>query len=186
MEKQPQKISGIIEPAKAEWLRELSPEQSKANLELASKKIDMPRQATGILSQYKPQLIRCRFKLVVYWDVDKHGNYYTVAQKKAGKNRKPIPSIDFDIYNRLNHQDAYNALCDKVYEQAERMDKAILIYNDYINNKEHWIAVFNPKNLLRSIKREVHFKDADANGNILFDYYEGTPIRLDDMRFYEK
>lgn len=158
----------------------------KADLQRAEKNYSQgKKQAYGIASQYAPQLQKCRFKLIVYWKVKKCGTPYTQLEIDTYKNLKKIPSIDFDTYGRLNHQDAVNALEDKVYEEAHKMFKAILVWNDWFNSEEHWVVSYNTQNLIRSERRELFFKPADPNGNILFDGYAGKAIRLDKMRFYE-
>lgn len=140
----------------------------------------------GVAAQYSKELVKCQFKLIVYWKVKKDGTPYTQFEIDNYENLKKIPSLDFDAYNRINHQVAYDKLCDKVYNEANRMNKAILVYMDYANSEEHWIASFNTTNLIHSIVKPVHFKPKDENGHIRFDYYEGDPIRLNQMRSYEK
>lgn len=143
-------------------------------------------QPTGVAAQYKNQLLKCAFKLIVYYKVKKDGTPYAQHEIDSYQNLKKIPSIDFDTYKRLNHEDAYNALTDKVYQEAPRMNKAMIVWCDYFNSQEHLIASFNCTNLMRSNILTLHFKPKDEYGHIKFDYYEGQPIRLDKMRFYEK
>lgn len=190
---EPQKIGALIPGAanelklqahinaEAEQAKKIKQELYQAEKGLQNK----PKQVYGIAAQYKTQLSKCAFKLIIYWKVKKDGTPYAQHEISSYANLKKIPSIDFDTYKRINHEDAYNALLDKVYNEAHRMFKAILVYCDYFNSQEHWIASFDCTNLVRSTLLPVHFKAKDEYGNIRFDYYEGQPIRLDKMRFYE-
>lgn len=145
------------------------------------------KQLFGIAQQYKKQLGTSKFKLIVYWERNTKGEFYTFLDKQYKKNRRYIPSFDFKNgvggKTITDHELGYNNLVQYCLEKAHLMEKAILILNDYINEQELTILNFNPKDIQRSVFVAPIFKPMNENGYIYFDKLENEPIRIDKMRF---
>jgi hypothetical protein len=144
-------------------------------------------QISGKAAQYKKQLATCKFKLVVYFNVDKAGRYYTQPEKDANKNRQYIPSLDY--YNEagrptIRHDIAHTQLIDYCLQKADRIQSATLYLLDYIEETEQTIFVFNAKNIALSQYINPIFKTHEAGG-VFFNGLESAPLRVDKMRFYK-
>lgn len=181
---QQEKINAYIERINALELEKVTlQEQFKASerqLSQINNKSNKP--VFGIAAQYKKQLSTSKFKLICYFKTDKKGNFYSISDKQQSKNRKPIPSTDY-IAGRIDHETAYNKLIDYCLQNTANLDKAILIVNDYTEELEHFIFIFNPANISQSQQCLVRFKD--FKGGRYFDYIDGNPLRTDKMKFYE-
>ncbi len=145
-------------------------------------------QISGKAAQYKKQLTTCKFKLVVYFNCDKSGRYYTQMEKDANKNRQYIPSLD--TYNEggrpvIRHDIAHSQLIDYCLQKCDKIQSATIYLLDYYAELEQTIFVFNPKNIALSQYVNPIFK-THASGGVFVDGLESPPIREDKMRFYNK
>lgn len=143
----------------------------------------------GKAAEYKKQLAACKFKLVVYFNQDKTGRYFTQVEKDAKKNRQYIPSFDYvNQGGRLvvNHDIAHTQLIEYCLQNASRIQSARMILNDYINEEELTIFVFDPKNIGLSKYCYPIFKEQPQTGGVFFSHCDVAPVRVDKMRFYEK
>lgn len=183
------KILNYIERVKAENRaheeRKILFKMSKAQLEQINR--ETRPEVYGKAAQYKKQLATCKFKLVVYFNVDKSGRHYTQLEKDQNKNRQYIPSLDY--YNEagkpiIRHDIAHNQLIDYCLQKADRIQSATLYLLDYIFETESTIFVFNSKNIALSQYINPIFKN-HVNGGVFVDKLETAPIRVDKMRFYK-
>lgn len=144
------------------------------------------KQLYGIAAQYKNELSKCKFKLVVYFNVKANGEYYTSIEKQYMKHRRFIPSFDFKnghaAKSITDHLTAYNNLIDYMLKNAKRITKIMLIENDYINKLEKTFVICNPNQMAFADYREPQFTEPDGNGNIFFKGIQGEYIRIDKMR----
>lgn len=139
----------------------------------------------GIAAQYKDKIGTSKFKLICYFNCKKDGSFYSSIEKERKLHRRTIPSIDF--YNgisgvsRTDHEIAYNALLTYCLQNAARLDKAMLIVNDYIEELELTILLFNPKHIAASQSVTPVFKEDDKGK--WFNGLDGNALRIDQMRF---
>lgn len=142
----------------------------------------------GKAAQYKKQLATCKFKLAVYFNLDKSGRPYTQIDKDQNFNRQYIPS--FDYYNEggrpiIRHDIAHSQLIDYCLQKADRIQSATMYLIDYIDETESTIFVFNSKNIALSQYVNPIFK-THKNGGVFVDGLEGAPLRVDKMRYFNK
>jgi len=142
------------------------------------------KHASGKLKEYKQLLNTCKFKLCVYFDVDKWGRQYTVQEKKEGKHRRFIPSVD-RVRNVTNEELALNTLIDYCLQNQSKIDAAQIILVDKIQGEEYQIFKFNAKNVVASQFVEVEFKTNEF-GNTYVNRLLDTPLRTDKIRSYDK
>lgn len=142
------------------------------------------RHASGKLQEYKKLLNTCKFKLCVYFDVDKWGRPYTVEEKKAAKHRRFIPSVD-RVREVVNEELGLNTLIDYCLQNQNKIDAAQIIMIDKLQGLEFQIFKFNAKNVIASEFVEVEFK-TNQYGNTHVHRLLGTPLRTDKIRSYEK
>lgn len=176
------KMKGAAQPSQEQQALNVSA-FSDQQLDKVDKKSNKPLH--GIAAQYRDKLTTCKFKLICYYNQKKDGSFYSVAEKQMKKHRRPIPSID--IYNgisgvvRTDHEIAYNSLLTYCLQNAARLEKAMLIVNDYASGEELTILLFNPQVVIASQSVQPVFKDVD-NGRI-YCGLDGNPLRVDKMRF---
>jgi hypothetical protein len=142
------------------------------------------KHASGKLKEYKQLLNTCKFKLCVYFDVDKWGRQYTVEEKKQGKHRRFIPSVD-KVRNVLNEEQGLNVLIDYCLQNQNKIDAAQIILIDKLEGVEHLVFKFNAKNVGASQFVECEFK-TNEYGNTYFNRLLDTPLRTDKIRYYDK
>lgn len=158
---------------------------SDKHLSQVDKKSNKPLH--GIAAQYRDKLGTSKFKLICYYNVKKDGSFYSIAEKQMKKHRRPIPSID--IYNgisgivRTDHEIAYNTLLTYCLQNVARLEKAMLIVNDYANGEELTILLFNPQLIAASQSIQPVFKDVESGR--IYCGLDGNPLRVDKMRFYQ-
>lgn len=137
--------------------------------------------AHGKLEEYKVLLNTCKFKLIIYWTFDKWGRPFTVEEKKAGKNRRPIPSVD-RVGKKFDEEEALNTLIDKCLKQCNRMDSAQIFLMDRVNGFEHMIYLFDVKNMARTRFTELEFTTSEKTGARFFSQMLDKPLRTDKIR----
>ena len=146
--------------------------------------VTAPKPLSGAVAEYKKYLSTCKFKLVVYYNQNKSGIYFTQYEKEANKNRRHIPSVDFVLgsggFMVQNHEIGFLKLVDYVVQNALKIDKAILILNDYIAYEEITIARFNTKDFALSQYVQPEFKN--YNGGRFFSHLTADALRIDKMR----
>lgn len=144
------------------------------------------KQTYGIAAEYKKQLNTSKFKLVVYFNKDKQGNYFNQYDKQLNKNRRYIPSFDFINCNGTmvqNHEVGFKKLIDYVVTNIDNISNANLILNDFINEIELTIIKFDCKNLQFSNYVNPIFKTNDKTQGVYFSHLEGEAIRVDKMLY---
>lgn len=144
------------------------------------------KQTYGIATEYKKQLSTSKFKLVVYFNKDKQGNYFNQYDKQLNKNRRYIPSFDFINCNGKmvqNHEIGFKKLIDYVMTNVDNISNANLILNDFVNELELTIIKFDCKNLQFSNYVNPIFKTNDKTQGIYFSHLEGEAIRVDKMLY---
>lgn len=137
--------------------------------------------AQGKLEEYKVLLNTCKFKLVIYWTFDKWGRAFTVEEKKAGRNRRPIPSID-KVGKNYDEEQGLNTLIDKCLKECNRMDSAQIFLMDRVNGFEHMIYLFDVKNMARTRFTELEFTTSEKTGARYFSQMLDKPLRTDKIR----
>ncbi len=142
------------------------------------------KHASGKLSEYKTLLNTCKFKLMVYFTVDKWGRHYTVEEKKQGKHRRPIPSVD-RVRNVINEELAFNTLIDYCLKNQNKLDAAQIYLIDKIEGVEIQVFKFNAANVAASQFCEMEFK-TNKYGNRYYHKLLDTPLRTDKIRKYEE
>ena len=142
------------------------------------------KHASGKLKEYKQLLNTCKFKLCVYFDVDKWGRQYTIEEKKEGKHRRFIPSVD-RVRNVTNEEQGLNVLIDYCLQNQNKIDAAQIILIDKLQGLEFQIFKFNAKNVIASQFVEIEFK-TNEYGNTFVNRILDTPLRTDKIRYYEK
>lgn len=151
----------------------------------ANHDVQPPKPLHGATAEYKKYLATCKFKLVVYYNQNKSGVYFSQYDKDANKNRRHIPSVDFVLsaggFMVQNHEVGFLKLVDYVVQNATKIDKALLILNDYISYTEQMIIKFDTKNFALSQYVNPVFVD-DGKGNRFFKRLDGEPFRIDKMR----
>jgi hypothetical protein len=138
------------------------------------------RHATGKLAEYKQLMNTCKFKLVVYFRVDKWGREFTVQEKKEGKHRRPIPSVD-RVGKKHDEELSLNTLIDYCLKNAANIDSAQIFLNDRINGNELMVFKFNAQTIAASDFREMLFK-TNEYGNRYFMTMIDQPIRTDKIK----
>lgn len=158
------------------------------NQQHAANGVKTEKPLTGAAAEYKKYVNTSTFKLIVYFNQDKQGRYFTLPEKNANKNRRYIPSIDFVMgtggHMVQNHEAGFVKLIDYVMQNIATIDKAMIVYNDYKAGFEKLIVNFNTKRLDHSLYVNPVFKD--YNGSRLLDYIDGDPLRTDEIRYYAK
>lgn len=142
------------------------------------------RHASGKLAEYKVLLNTCKFKLCVYFDVDKFGRAFTVEEKKQAKHRRFIPSVD-KVRNVTNEEQGLNVLIDYCLQNQNKIDAAQIILIDKLEGVEHLVFKFNAKNVALSQFVECEFKTNEF-GNTYFNRLLDTPLRTDKIRYNDK
>ncbi len=142
------------------------------------------KHASGKLKEYKQLLNTCKFKLCVYFDVDKWGRQYTVQEKKDGKHRRFIPSVD-RVRNVTNEELALNTLIDYCLQNQNKIYAAQIILIDKLQGVEQLIFKFNAKNVSSSLFCQIEFK-TNEYGNTYVHRLLDEPIRTDKIRYYDK
>lgn len=142
------------------------------------------RHATGKLAQYKILLGTCKFKAALYFDVDKYGRQYTVAEKKNRDNLKHLPSNDAQN-GVTNHQIGFEDLIEQIWKYTRRLDAAQVFYVDRLAGYEYMIANINTQNVMKSTFVPLLFKKSELTGSIIFDKIDGQPLRTDKIRVYK-
>lgn len=142
------------------------------------------RHASGKLKEYKALLNTCKFKLCVYFDVDKWGRAFTVQEKKEGKHRRFIPSVD-KVRTVINEEQGLNVLIDYCLQNQNKIDAAQIILIDKLQGLEFLVFKFNAKNVSASQFVECEFKTNEF-GNTYFHRLLDTPLRTDKIRYYDK
>lgn len=142
------------------------------------------KHASGKLKEYKQLLNTCKFKLCVYFDVDKWGRQYTVQEKKEGKHRRFIPSVD-RVRNVVNEELSLNTLIDYCLQNQNKIDAAQIILIDKIAGEEIQIFKFNAKHVMSSQFVQMEFK-TNEYGNTYFHRLLEAPLRTDKIRYYDK
>ena len=142
------------------------------------------KHASGKLKEYKQLLNTCKFKLCVYFDVDKWGRSYTIEEKKQGKHRRFIPSVD-KVRTVINEENGLNTLIDYCLQNQKTIDAAQIILIDKINGEEIQVFKFNAKNVAASQFVQMEFKTNEF-GNTYFNRLLDTPLRTDKIRYYDK
>lgn len=142
------------------------------------------KHASGKLKEYKQLLNTCKFKLCVYFDVDKWGRQYTIQEKKEGKHRRFIPSVD-RVRNVTNEELALNTLIDYCLQNQNKIDAAQIILIDKLQGLEQLIFKFNAKNVSASQFVQIEFK-TNEYGNTYVNRLLDEPIRTDKIRYYDK
>jgi len=137
-------------------------------------------QASGKLSEYKRLLNTCKFKLIAYFDVDKWGRPYTIAEKKQAQHRRHIPSND-KVRNVINEELSFNILIDYCLKNAKNLDSAMIIIIDKLNSEEITVFKFDAQNISLSKFTQMQFK-TDEFGNTYYIKCIEPPIRVDKMR----
>ena len=142
------------------------------------------KHASGKLAEYKQLLNTCKFKLMVYFTVDKWGRPYTVQEKKEGKHRRPIPSVD-RVRNVINEELGFNTLIDYCLQNQNKLDAAQIYLIDKLQGLEIQVFKFNAQNVAASQFCEMEFK-TNEYGNTYYNRLLDTPLRTDKIRNYEK
>lgn len=142
------------------------------------------RHASGKLEEYKRLLNTCKFKLVVYFDVDKWGRQFTIAEKKENKHRRFIPSID-KVRNVINEELGLNTLIDYCLQNQNKLDASAIYLIDKLQGLEIQVFKFNAKNIASSEFVNMEFK-TNEYGNTYYNRLLDTPIRTDKIRSYDK
>jgi hypothetical protein len=142
------------------------------------------KHTSGKLLEYKRLLNTCKFKLCVYFDVDKWGRQYTTQEKINAKHRRFIPSVD-RVREVINEELALNTLIDYCLQNQSKIDAAQIILIDKLQGVEHQIFKFNAKNVMSSQFVQCEFK-TNEYGHTYFSRLLDTPLRTDKIRYYEK
>ena len=142
------------------------------------------KHASGKLQEYKRLLSTCKFKLCVYFDVDKWGRQYTMQEKKDNKHRRFIPSVD-RVRNVTNEELGLNTLIDYCLQNQSKIDAAQIILIDKLQGEEYLIFKFNAKNVSASQFIELEFKTNEF-GNTYYQRLLDQPLRTDKIRSYDK
>lgn len=142
------------------------------------------KHASGKLKEYKTLLNTCKFKLCVYFDVDKWGRQYTTEEKKAAKHRRFIPSVD-RVREIINEELALNTLIDYCLQNQSKIDAAQIILIDKLQGEEIQIFKFNAKNVMQSQYVNIEFK-TNEYGNTYYKRLLDAPLRTDKIRNYGK
>lgn len=138
--------------------------------------------AQGKLEEYRILLETCKFKLVVYWTNDKWGRPFTVPEKKAGENRRPIPSVDL-VGRVYDEEQGLNTLINKVLKECSLMDSAQIYLMDRVDRLEHMVYLFDVKQMSRTRFTELEFKTSEQTGARFFSKILDTKaLRTDKMR----
>ena len=147
------------------------------------------KQPHGKAADKNSRINTCKFKLVVWFNQDKNGNYYSVSDKRQNLNRKYITSIDFrngaEGKRYVDHQTAHETLINYCMQNMSAIDKAILIVNDFLEEQELTIFIFNPANIKASQYVQPIFKES-TNGGIYYNGLLDAPLKVDKMRYYEQ
>ena len=138
------------------------------------------KHATGKLAEYKQLMNTCKFKLVVYFRVDKWGREFSVQEKKQGLHRRPIPSVD-RVGKKHDEELALNTLIDYCLKNAANIDSAQIFLNDRINGNELMVFKFNAQTIAASDFREMYFR-TDEHGRRYFVGMADQPIRTDKIK----
>lgn len=139
------------------------------------------KHASGKLAEYKRLLGTCKFKLIVYFDVDKWGRNYTVQEKKEGKSRRYIPSVD-KVRDVHNEENGLNTLIDYCLQNQSKLDAAQIILVDRVQGEEIQVFKFNAKNVSQSLFVQMEFKQNEY-GNTYFKQLLEPPLRVDKIRY---
>lgn len=142
------------------------------------------KHASGKLKEYKQLLNTCKFKLCVYFDVDKWGRQYTIEEKKEGRHRRFIPSVD-RVRNVTNEEQGLNVLIDYCLQNQNKIDAAQIILIDKFEGLEYLVFKFNAKNVIASQYVDMEFK-TNEHGNTHYHKLLDNPLRTDKIRSYEK
>lgn len=138
----------------------------------------------GKAKEIKSESGLTKFKLVIYWEVDKFGTPFTTLQKQRMEHRKFIDSIDFYLLGGeyfTNHLQALDTLKNYVEKYRSRMIKALIIHNNFLNECEEIIGSFG-RDPGRDQWIQPLFKQTDKG--LFFDSLMAPPLRIDEMRSY--
>ena len=121
------------------------------------------------------------FKLVVWYDIKLSGSYFTQIEKDQQKNRKYHDSIDYYLIGS-NYVTRHDIALNKLLNHLEKWKYNIgtgtawLFYNDFANEQQHKIGVFN-QNTVNFVQPLFNLKDSvKYTEKIEYDQKTGGPI----------
>lgn len=127
-----------------------------------------------------------KFKMVFYWKYKADGTPYSFIEIQRKMNRKYSDSYDYtqgaENKNITNHRLAWRKMLQMLETHKGKYFKAILIMNDWQNNKEITIGVFTTNILELCNYIEPIFTAPNAKGHVYVDFLPREPLRIDEMR----
>lgn len=128
----------------------------------------------GILAKPKHEPDTTKFKLCVWYEKKRNGEYYTQFEKNANKNRHYHDSIDFiltPVGYVTRHDEAYNKLLKHLEIYKDNIIRALLFMNDFANDKQYIIGKFERDETKTRIIQPVfsHYKKVSYDEKVIFN-----------------
>lgn len=147
-------------------------------------------QLQGILKNrklktpYEPDTTK--FKLIVWYERKRNGEFYTITEMRENKNRKYHDSIDFIKYkgeNVTRHDIAYNKLLEHVKTYKANILRCWLLFNDFGNNKQYLTAIYDKYDKQKNIIVKPIFEVYNSV-NVFATSLESAPLQVFDLKSY--
>lgn len=133
---------------------------------------------------YEPDTTK--FKLIVWYERKRNGEFYTITEMRENKNRKYHDSIDFIEYKGetvTRHDIAYNKLIDHVKAYKNNILRVWLMFNDFGLNKQYLIGVYDKYNTQNNRNVKVNFEVYNQK-NVFATSLESQAIQVFDLKNY--